>query len=151
MRTFSRSASTRLLSRLQCYKFTQRQVSASSVIRDSIGFESISYSLSNHTYPRPHNVSCVVLHQYHSNPLLNSSYREACPNTRSTNVAIHVITRSDTAQSSSDPHCPGFNHRIRRAVRRPVHCWGPNRRFPVLGEIERVATNVVLHQHSSRR
>ena len=131
MRTFSQSASTRLLSSLQCYKSTQRQVSVSSVIRDSTGPESMysSSPTSNHSYPRP--VSCHVSRciNTNSNPLLHSSHREACPTTRSTHVAIHVITHNDIAQSKSDPHCPVFNHRILRAVRRPVHCRSPTDSF----------------------
>ena len=108
MRTFSQSASTRLLSSLQCYKSTQRQVSVSSIVRDSTRSESRyrSSPTSNHAYLRP--VSCHVSRCINTNsdPLLHTSYREACPTTRSTHVAMHVISHNDTAQSEGDPHCP---------------------------------------------
>ena len=150
--TFSQSVvPARLLSSLQCYKSTQRQVTVSSVVRDSTGSKSRSSPTSNHTYPRP--VSCHVSRCINtkSNPLLHSSYREACPTTRSTHVAMRVITHNDTAQSKGDPQCPWFNPQDSSC-----HSWcsplsEPNRLFLVLGGIERVATNVVIHQHPSRR
>ena len=108
MRTFSPSVSTRLLSSLQCYKSTQRQVSVSSIVRDSTGSESryTSSPSSYHAYPRP--VSCQVSRCINTNsdPLLHASYCGHRPTTRSTHVATHVISHNDTARSEGDPHCP---------------------------------------------
>ena len=108
MRTFGQRVSTRLLSSLQCYKSTQRQVSVSSIVRDSTGSESRykSSPTSYHAYPRP--VSCHVSRCINSNsdPLLHTSYCEACPTTRSTHIATHVISHNDIAQNEGDPHCP---------------------------------------------
>ena len=91
MRTFSQSVSTRLLSSLQCYKSTQRQVSVSSIVRDSTGSEYRYTPTSNRAYPRP--VACHVQHCLNTNsdPLLHTSYCEYRPTTRSTHVATHVI------------------------------------------------------------
>ena len=108
MRTFSQSVSTRLLSSLQCYKSTQRQVSVSSIVRDDTGPESRygSTPTSNRAHPRP--VACHVPRSLNTNsdPLLHTSYCEYRPTTRSTHVAVHVIPHNDTVQSEGNPHCP---------------------------------------------
>ena len=82
MLSFSQSVSTRLLSSLQCYKSTQRQVSVSSIVRDSTGPECRyrSTPTSNRAYPRP--VVCHVPRCLNTNsdPLLHTSYCEYRPN-----------------------------------------------------------------------
>ena len=148
MRTFSQSASTRLLSSLQCYKSTQRQVSVSSIVRDSTGPEyRYKYTqTSNRAYPRP--VACHVPRCLNTNsdPLQHTSYCEYRPTTRSTHVATHVIFHNDTAQSEGNPHCPLIQPRVSPCHSLSSPLLKPSRLFPVLGEIERVATNLVLHQ-----
>ena len=108
MLSFSQSVSTRLLSSPQCCTSTQRQVSASSIVRGSTGSESRykSTTTSNRAYPRP--VACHVPRCLHTNsdPLLHASYCEYRPTTRLTHVAAHVIFHNDTAQSEGNPHCP---------------------------------------------
>ena len=153
MLSFSQSVSTRLLSSLQCCTSTQRQVSVSSIVRDSTGPESRyrSTTTSNRAHPRP--VSCHVprLLNTNSDPLLHASYCEYRPTTRSTHVAVHVIFHNDTAQSEGNPHCPLIQPRDSPCHSLSSPLLKPNRHYPVLGEIERVATNLVLHQHPSRR
>ena len=148
MLSFSQSVSTRLLSSLQCYKSTQRQVSVSSIVRDSTGPECRyrSTPTSNRAYPRP--VACHVPRCLNTNsdPLLHTSYCEYRPTIRSTHVATHVIFYNDTAHSEGNPHCPLIQPRDSpcRSLSSPL--LKPNRLLPVLGEIERVVTNLVLHQ-----
>ena len=89
---------------------------------------------SNCPYPRP--VACHVprLLNTNSDPLLHASYCEYRPTTRSTHVAVHVIFQRDSpCHSLSSP------------------LLKPTRLFPVLGEIERVATNLVLHQQKVQK
>ena len=153
MRTLNQSVSTRLVSNPQCCTSTQRQVSVSSIVRDSTGSESRyrSTTTSNRAHPRP--VACHVPRSLNTNsdPLLHASYCEYRPTTRSTHVATHVIFHKDTAQSEGNPHCP-----LIQPWDSPCHSLSspllkPNRLYPVLGEIERVATNLVLYQHPSRK
>ena len=136
------------LSSSQCYKSTQRQVSVSSIVRDSTGSESRYRSTpkSNRAYPRP--VACHVQRCLNSNsdPLLHTSYCEYRPNTRSNHVAVHVIFHKDTAQNEGNPHCPLIQPRDSPCHSLSSPLLKPNRLFPVLGEIERIATNLVLHQ-----
>ena len=147
MRTFSQSVSTRLLSSLQCCTSTQRQVSVSSIVRDSTGPECKyrSTPTSNRAYPRP--VACHVPRRLNTNsdPLLHTSYCECRPTTRSTHVATHVIFHNDTAHSEGNPHCPLIQPRDSPCHSLSSPLLKPSRLFPVLGEIERVATNLVLH------
>ena len=108
VRTFSQSASTRLLSSLQCYMSTQRQVSVSSIVRDSTGSESRYRSSPNSIHACPLRVSCRVSRCINTNsdPLLHKSYCEACLTTRSSHVALHVISHNDIVQSEGNPYCP---------------------------------------------
>ena len=153
MRTFSQSVSTRLLSSLQCYKSTQRQVSVSSIVRDSTGPECRyrSTTTSNRAHPRP--VSCHVqrLLNTNSDPLLHASFCECRPTTRSTHVATHVIFHNDTAQSEGNPHCPLIQPRVSPCHSLSSPLLKPSRLFPVLGEIDRVETNLVLHQQKVKK
>ena len=144
MRTFSQSVSTRLLSSLQCYKSTQRQVSVSSIVRDST-------TTSNRAHRRP--VSCHVPRSLNTNsdPLLHTSYCECRPTTRSTQVETHVIFYNDTAQSEGNPHCPLIQPRDSPCHSLSSPLLKPSRLFPVLGEIERVATNLVLHKQKVQK
>ena len=151
--TFSQSVSTRLLSSLQCYKSTQRQVSVSSIVRDSTGPECRYRSTpkSNRAYPRP--VACHVQQCLNTNsdPLLHTSYCECRPTTRSTRVATHVIFHNVAAHSEGNPHCPLIQPRDSLCHSLSSPLLKPSRLFPVLGEIERVATNLVLHQQKVKK
>ena len=140
IRTFSQSVSTRLLSSLQCYKSTQRQVSVSSIVRDSTASESLyrSSPTSYHAYPRP--ISCHVSRCINTNsdPLLHTSYCGYSPTTT-------IPPKAKVIHTVPDPTTGFIMPFVVQSLLKP------NRLFPVLGEIERVATNVVIHQHPSRR
>ena len=138
MRTFSQSVSTRLLSSLQCFKSTQRQVSVSSIVRDSTGPECRyrSTPTSNRAHPRP--VACHVPRCLNTNsdPLLHASYCEYRPTTRSTHVATHVIFHKNTAQSESIFTLSLTQPRDSPCHSLPSPLLKPSRLFPVLGVIE---------------
>ena len=150
MCTFSQSVVlARLLSSLQFYKSTRRLVSVRNIVRGpspSSGPYQPATTSTNvpsramcHVAPIPTVIRfCTHLTSNTVSPQDQPMWQRTSPPTA---ISPEAKANQTVPDSSRESPCLSLSSPQMK----------PNRLFPVPGEIERVATSTVLHQHPSRR